>query len=312
VYDSPVPELPDLVYIEETLRGVLPGRRIRDVRVYDPVVLRVAVPGGFVDSLRGRSFGELRRHGPFLHLALPPLALVVHFMLAGRFVLRPGLATGRRRGKDHCFSLDLPGHELEGPDREGPLELAYLDDRRMGKVYLVEEGGTALIPGFSAQGVDVLSEEFTLERLQESIRGHRRQVRVLLMDQTALSAVGNAYADEILFAARIHPKTGCNQLGQEEIRRLYDAIRGVLSDGIAAVRAAGRPIEEKVRGHLKVRNRHGEPCPICGTKIRRAGVLGYDAYFCPRCQPAAGPGFIPWGRASEGGEGDSELPPPRR
>ena len=102
MYDSPVPELPDLVYIEETLRGVLPGRRIRDVRVYDPVVLRVAVPGGFVDSLRGRSFGELRRHGPFLHFALPPLALVVHFMLAGRLGRRG--QENERGGNDKEFS----------------------------------------------------------------------------------------------------------------------------------------------------------------------------------------------------------------
>ena len=82
------------------------------------------------------------------------------------------------------------------------------------------------------------------------------------MDQSALSAIGNAYADEILFAARLHPKTGCHQLSAEE----------------------------------KVRNRKGEPCPVCGTPIRRAGVLGYDAFFCPRCQatPQIRRPGVPW------------------
>jgi formamidopyrimidine-DNA glycosylase len=296
VYDAFVPELPDLVYIEESLRRVLPGRTITGVRVYDPVVLRVSVPGGFAQGLLGRSFGGLRRHGPFLHFSLPPVELVVHFMLAGRFALRPGATGTRRRGKAHCFSLDLKGADLKGADLKGPVELAYLDDRRMGRVYLVGEGGSGAVPGFSTQGVDVLSDEFTFERLRELIRGRRQQVRVFLMDQGALSAVGNAYADEILFAARLHPKTGCHQLGEEELQRLYNSTRAVLTEAIAAVRAAGRPIEEKVRDHLKVRGRHGEPCPICGSTIRRAGVLGYDAFFCPRCQPAVRSGFVPWER----------------
>jgi formamidopyrimidine-DNA glycosylase len=121
-------------------------------------------------------------------------------------------------------------------------------------------------------------------------------VRVFLMDQTALSAIGNAYADEILFAARLHPKTGCHQLSAVQGERLYRAVREVLAWGAAEVEAAGEPLEAKVRGHLKVRNRKGEPCPACGTPIRRAGVLGYDAFFCPRCQatPQIRRPGVPW------------------
>jgi formamidopyrimidine-DNA glycosylase len=114
------------------------------------------------------------------------------------------------------------------------------------------------------------------------------------MDQAALSAIGNAYADEILFAARIHPKTPCSALSAEQRRALYDSIRSVMAWGIAEVEKAAQPIDVKVRGHMKVRNRKDQPCPVCGGTIRRAGVLGYDAFYCPQCQLATKPQRIPW------------------
>ena len=116
------------------------------------------------------------------------------------------------------------------------------------------------------------------------------------MDQTALSAIGNAYADEILFEAGIHPKTTCNQLGEKDVERLYESVRKVIQWGIDEVEKAAQPIHVKVRDHMRVRNRKDQPCPRCGTTIRRVGVLGYDAFFCPRCQPATRRQFIDWNR----------------
>ena len=94
----------------------------------------------------------------------------------------------------------------------------------MGKVYLTASGAYDAIPGFQDQGVDILSKDFTWEAFDRIIRGRRHQARVFLMDQTALSAIGNAYADEILFAAGIHPKTSCATLSAQERRKLYDSI----------------------------------------------------------------------------------------
>jgi formamidopyrimidine-DNA glycosylase len=290
-----MPELPDLVHIEKVLRASLPGDAVVAVSVREPIVLRVAVPAGFAAALPGRTLTGLRRHGPFLVLAFPPLELVVHFMLAGRFRLSQGAggasraAGGSRAARSPaglCFTLRFASGR----------ELGYLDDKRMGKVYLGPAGSYDGIPGFLTQGLDVLSAGFTLEAFRELAAGRRQQVRVFLMDQGALSAIGNAYADEILFAARLHPKTGCHQLTAEEVERLYRAVREVLAWGTAEVEAAGEPLEVKVRGHLKVRGRHGQPCPVCGTPIRRAGVLGYDAYFCPRCQatPQIRRPGVPW------------------
>jgi len=279
-----VPELPDLEYIVKKLSPRVTGRTVTEVIVREPIVLRMLLPGagGFVEAFRGRRIEGLDRHGPFLHFALSGEAeLIVHCMLAGRLQI----AVKKDKAVAHlCFSLVLDSGEW----------LRYGDENRMGKVYLTAAGAYEAIPGYGQQGIDILSPGFTLEKFESLIKGRRHQARVFLMDQTALSAIGNAYADEILFAARIHPKTPCSSLSADQRRALFESIRSVTAWGIAEVEKAGQPIEVKVRDHMKVRNRRDQPCPVCGTTIRRAGVLGYDSFFCPQCQAASRPQRIPW------------------
>jgi formamidopyrimidine-DNA glycosylase len=114
------------------------------------------------------------------------------------------------------------------------------------------------------------------------------------MDQTVFSAIGNAYADEILFCAGIHPKTFCYQLDDATIEKLHRCIVEVMRWGISEVEKATPALEDKYRDHVRVRNRKDQPCPNCGAKIRRAGVLGYDTFFCPNCQPLGREQFIDW------------------
>jgi formamidopyrimidine-DNA glycosylase len=279
-----VPELPDLEYIVSHLAPTVSGRKITEVVVKEPIVIRMLLPdaGGFTDALPGRIFESLDRHGPFLHFALSGhAALVIHCMLAGRLQIA---ARDVKPVPHLCFSLLLDSGEW----------LRYGDDKKMGKVYLTEEGRFDAIPGYDTQGVDVLSAQFTRDVFLTLIKGRRHQVRVFLMDQSALSAIGNAYADEVLFSAGIHPKTSCASLSAAARDKLYDSIRSVLAWGIEEVRKAGQEIDVKVRDHMRIRGRKDEPCPVCGTKIRRAGVLGYDAFYCPACQPATRKQQIPW------------------
>ncbi len=277
-----MPELPDLVYIQKTLHPVLPGKAIAEVHITEPIVIRVLVPKKLEEALIGAKFKDVYRHGPFLGFTFDNrLEIVLHPMLAGRLKLA---ATPEKPGRGRCFSLKM----TDG------MYLFYLDDKKMGKVYLIHAGDYQQIPKYLQQGVDILSPEFTLERFRDLIKSHRTQVRVFLMNQTALSAIGNAYADEILFDARLHPKTFCPQLTPHEVERLYHSIIAVMRWGIAEVEKAQQPIEVKVRDHVKVRNRKDQPCPRCGTIIRRVGVLGYDAFFCPTCQPPARQQFIEW------------------
>jgi formamidopyrimidine-DNA glycosylase len=279
-----VPELPDLQFIVRKLAPRVEGRTIREVTVKEPIVIRMLLPGagGFTEALPGRRIETLARRGPFLVFTLSGGAqLIVHCMLAGRLQIS---AKGEKAVPNLCFSLALDSGEA----------LRYGDEKKMGKVYLVAAGSYDAIPGFREQGVDILSDEFTFERFESLMKGRRHQARVFIMDQAALSAIGNAYADEILFAAGIHPKTICSRLSPAERRRLYDSIRTVITWGIDEVEKAGQPIEVKVRDHVRVRNRKDQPCPVCGTKIRRVGVLGYDSFYCPKCQPATRAQAIPW------------------
>ncbi|MCH8954101.1 DNA-formamidopyrimidine glycosylase [candidate division KSB1 bacterium] len=277
-----MPELPDLVYIQKHLADFLPGKRIKAVEIKEPIVLRALIPEGFEDGLKNACFQKVYRHGPFLTFTFESdVELVIHPMLAGKFKIAE---SADKPGRSMCFSLHLDDGSY----------FNYLDDKKMGKVYLTQSADFDKIPRYLQQGINILSKEFTLEKFQNLIAKQRKQVRVFLMDQTRLSAIGNAYADEILFDAGLHPKTFCNQLTAAEVDTLYDSILRVIKWGIEQVEKAAKPIEIKVRDHVKVRNRKDQPCPKCNTTIRRAGVLGHDTFFCPDCQPAKRAQFITW------------------
>jgi formamidopyrimidine-DNA glycosylase len=277
-----VPELPDLLYILARLRERLTGRTVTAERVKEPIVLRYAVRGN-LSLLLGRRLEELTRRSHFLCFRFEDLELAVNPMLAGRFRLAD-------RGEPEPASLTF----ALGFDQ---IELRYLDDKKMGKAYLIASGDYRAIPGMQTGGVDVLSPEFTRERFVSLLRHRRDQVRVFLLDKKALDSLGNAYADEVLFEAGIHPKTWCRSLGHEDALRLHAAIVKVLGEAAREVALRGEPIEVKVRDFLKVRLK--DICPRCGAKIRTAGVKGMDAYFCPRCQPATRAGLVDWTRTGK-------------
>jgi len=274
-----MPELPDLLYVRRQLQEAFVGRTVTGARLQQPVVLRALVRGDLT-ALVGTRLRSIERRLHFLVFSFERLELVVNPMLAGRFRVA---APGDRTEAALAFGLDFDGRELR-----------YLDDKQMGKAYLAETGNESAIPGLTAPGVFVLSPELTLERFRALVARRRDQVRVFLLDKSALDSIGNAYADEILFAAGIHPKTWCRSLDEEATARLYEAIRSVLTEAIAEVEARGQPTEVKVRDFLKVRGK--EICPRCGSKLRRAGVRGMDAYFCPHCQPATRSGLVDWTR----------------
>jgi formamidopyrimidine-DNA glycosylase len=274
-----VPELPDLLYVRSRLADALAGRTVTAARLRQPVLLRCLVPGD-LSQLTGLTLARVERRLHFLAFSFGARDLVVNPMLAGRFqIARPADRTPAALG----VALEL-----------GDVELRYLDDKQMGKVYLVPGGSWDQVPGLAAGGVDVLSPDFTLERFAEIVRKRRDQVRVLLLDKEALDSLGNAYADEVLFEAGIHPKTWCRSLGPSEVARLHAAIGSVLRAAISEVERRGEPPEVKVRDFLKVRGK--ELCPRCWAKIRRAGVRGMDAYFCPHCQPATRAALVDWTR----------------
>jgi formamidopyrimidine-DNA glycosylase len=280
-----MPELPDLVHVERKLREALVGKRIVAARTGDPTVLRIMVSASFPEVLVGRPFRAIDRRGHFIVFSLDDeVSVAVNCMLAGRFFL--GSAGDKRTPKALAMALAV----------EGDLELRYVDDKRMGKVYVCPPARLKEIPVLGTLGVDILSEGFTLEAFRKVARKRRDQVRQFLMDKSAVASVGNAYADEILFHARLHPKTFVSKLSPEDIDRLYHSVVDVMKRAIAEIAGRNEPIDVKVRDFLSVRGREGQPCPVCGTTIRAVRVGDGDACFCPKCQPATRALFVDWGK----------------
>jgi formamidopyrimidine-DNA glycosylase len=267
-----MPELPDLVHVQSVLSGSVCGQTVLGARVGDPVVLRLMVPAPFPGLLVGQTIQSITRKGQFLDFAFETVHLVVNAMLSGRYwLVKPDQPAPR----ELILTLALSGGN----------ELRYSDETRMGKIYVASPDQLDQIPGFSTLGMDLLSKEFTLDHFRRLVSRRRDQVRQFLLDKTTLAAIGNAYADEILFASHLHPKTFCHKLSAPEVDALYAAIKSVLDEAIREIQTRDQPVEIKLRDFLKVRGRAGQPCPVCATTIRRVRVGHDDACFCPTCQP---------------------------
>lgn len=279
-------ERPDLEYFVPILNERLRTRRIESVAVQKPIVLRVAVPGDVASLLKGQVIESVTRRGHFVMIdfVLPRLQLAISPMLAGRFALA-GEGEPAKLAKPGKAKPKLPRDAAVTWTFDNAETLVYRDDVQMGKVYIIERDAFHVVPGLEHIGIDVLSPAFTLEALGTLAKKRRDQVRVFLMDKSTLDSFGNAYADEALWEAQIHPKTLMSKLGPDDLARLHQGIVKVMREAVDTVQSRKPPIDEKLRDFLKVRNRHGEKCPRCGDTIRRAGVHGHDTFFCPTCQP---------------------------
>ncbi len=263
-----MPEWPDLHVLRARLERALAGRRITGVRVGDPVVIRSTRSAA--DVLFGRTFRSVAHRGKFLVFALDGATMVVNPMLAGVFQLaRPDA----RLTRDTRLALAL----------DDGSEVRYRDDVRMGKVYLLEgEEPERAIPGYAdlGPGADDLSG------FAQRARSRGGEVRNLLMDQRVIAGIGNAYADEILWEAKLHPKRAVRSLLPTELGALEYAIAKVIARAVDEVEAGMPPeLGTKVRGHMRVRGREGQPCPRCGSAIKRTRKGDDETYLCTSCQP---------------------------
>ncbi|HEY5091169.1 MAG TPA: DNA-formamidopyrimidine glycosylase family protein, partial [Polyangia bacterium] len=294
-----MPELPDLVHVEDALRKAIVGKTIIGARTGDPTVLRIMVAEPFPALLVGRRIETVERRGHFMRFGLRgELVLVVNAMLVGRYKLLPRESDTAKSGKTKSAKKDPRALGLALELEDGP-ELQYLDEKRMGKVYVARAEDEAKIPVYGALGLELMSPAFTRAAFGKAFARRRDQVRAFLMDKQALASIGNAYADEILFAAHLHPKTFCRKIDPAGVEALFESIGRVLAEAIAEIRKRDQPIEIKVRDFLKVRGRDGKPCLVCGTTIRSVRVGAGDACFCPTCQPETRKLFVNWSQLGD-------------
>src|SRR5262249_49634836 len=204
-----------------------------------------AVEGKRGTLVAGKRIGAGPRRAHCVRFVLGEYHLVVSPMLAGRFLLAPA---GDKSPGDLAVAFAL----------DDGRELRYRDDVQMGKVYFIRRGDWKQVPGLEKIGLDVLDPKvFTRDAFRKIAARRRDQVKVFLMDKRELDAMGNAYADEVLFEARLHPKTFVKSLSEKEVDRLHDAIVKVIGDATKVIAKRKPPTDEKIRDFLKVRGRHG-------------------------------------------------------
>jgi formamidopyrimidine-DNA glycosylase len=271
-----VPELPDLHVVAQQLATRVAGRTVQEATAPAPILLR-ATPQELA-GLQGTTLGTASRRGKFLLIPFERAGTTVRVlaanpMLAGRFwLLNDGKAKVRAR----------TGLRLRFADGG---ELRYVDREMLGKLYLVAPDALDAIPGWSEMGPDADDPALTLEVFRQRIRRHPGELKSLLRNSKFVAGIGNAYSDEILWAARLAPLRRRSSLGPDDIDRLYEAMRTVLEDAKARLEVLVPPhIEQQHREFLQVHLRGGQPCPRCGKELRQIG--GDEATtFCRTCQP---------------------------
>jgi formamidopyrimidine-DNA glycosylase len=247
--------------------------RIERAQALIPVVFRVP-KAEFEGTLSGNVFGQTTRRGKFLLFDLESgHKLVVNPMLTGRFQYAG--PEEKRRAKT-CMLLALANGQ----------ELRYSDERLMGKVYLLPEEDLGQVPQFAEMGPDALDESLTEEVFAQRLRRHNGMIKSILVNHRFVAGIGNAYADEILWAAGLHPYRKRPTLSENDVHRLYEAVRSVLDWAIAVVaeRMKDGLVYEEVRDHLRVHRRGGQPCPVCGTRISEITAGQRITSFCRNCQ----------------------------
>jgi formamidopyrimidine-DNA glycosylase len=279
-----VPELPEVETIRARLAPRLEGRTFERVEIVDPRLTRPEPPEAIAQALEGERIVTVGRRGKYLVFTFDSgRHLLVHLRMTGNVEhpARGGLAADPYRRA--VVRLD------DGSD------VAYRDVRRFGTWALLEPG--ELDGYFAARrlGGEPLERGFTTRALAQSLAGRRAPIKAALLDQRAAAGIGNIYADEALWRAKIHPLRPAGSLDADEIARLRKAIRAALEMGIARQGATLRDYRDpegrqgRMQDEFKVYGRAGEPCPRCGTPIEKVRAGGRGTWYCPHCQ-RPGPG----------------------
>ena len=261
-----MPELPEVESVRRGLEPLVVGKKIINYRV-----LWKNVVENDLDLVRNQEIKSIHRRGKYLGFKLSTGYLVIHLRMTG------AIEVGTREVKRYVtvkFKLD-----------DGK-EMRLIDYRKFGRVWFVKDFDEVV----GDLGPEPLSKEFNSKLLKKLMSRRRGMVKPLLLNQRFLAGLGNIYVDESLFRAGIHPTEKANEIDKDRVCRLHDAIIEILEESlsfggttfISFVGANGQP--GKYRKKLRIFNRRGEPCMVCGTEIKKIFVCQRGTHFCPACQ----------------------------
>jgi formamidopyrimidine-DNA glycosylase len=268
-----MPELPEVETIKNELSPHVVGRTITGVTpVWTGIIKQVPVEE-FISRVRGKKVLALSRRGKYLffHLSSGEI-LVAHLKMSGSLFLSAGEPPKYTRIIVHL---------------DNGQNIYFRDPRKFGMLKLITKPEEII----SKLGPEPIDKDFSVKVFADRLKNRKAPIKALLLDQKFLAGVGNMYADEALYLARIHPERISGSLTGEEIRRLHRALREVLNAGIsykgASIVTYYRPNGSTGKAHFQFNVAHGmrKTCKICGNPIKRIVVRGRGTYYCPKCQP---------------------------
>jgi formamidopyrimidine-DNA glycosylase len=269
-----MPELPEVETTINDLKPQLTGKRISSVEVLAPKTIETPSVEEFVSHLTGKRFKQLSRRGKYLIFSLDNgEKLVVHLRMTGSLLIK--------NSSDSADKFIRVIFHLENG-----VTMHFRDVRRFGRMWLVENEDEVV----GKLGLEPLNDEFTPVALAALLKGRQTPIKGFLLDQKFIAGIGNMYADEALFHARLHPLRPAGSLKNKEIASLHEAIRFVLNNGISNKGASTdtyfRPSGSKGSAHLEfqVAHRKGEKCPGCLGTVERITVQQRGTFYCPICQ----------------------------
>lgn len=272
-----MPELPDLEVIRDYLAARLKGRTVLSVSVRRPGLVQAGPPD--FAPLSGKSLEDITRRGKHLvfHFS-QSLFLIVHLMRFG-WIWHGASSYEVTKATTLVLSFD------DGTD----IRLIEPGTPQIAVVWLFSDLSQA--EPLKKLGPEPFSPQFTLDAFSQALRGKRRMVKKVLLDQSIVAGIGNAYADEILFWARISPFRYVHTLSPEELERLWKAIPETLRWAVGEIKArmGNKLFEKEIRDFLYVHGRAGAPCRVCGTPIGEVLFEGQRTNFCPKCQNVSRP-----------------------
>jgi formamidopyrimidine-DNA glycosylase len=268
-----MPELPEVETIKNELSPWVVGESFTKATILDAKVVCGCSAKEVRCGLIGQNVESLERRGKYLVFRLSNgRSLIIHLRMTGSLLLNPKGVDRYARALFHLSN----GHSF-----------VFSDRRRLGKMWLVDDASTVVCK----LGPEPLDKSFTGDILRQRLSRHHIPIKAALLDQCIVAGIGNMYADEALFASRIHPLRRADELSPKEVRTLHNNIRRILRAAIgskgASVDTYVRPEGELGTAHFdfKVAHKGGEPCPVCGSTVERVPVQNRGSYFCPRCQP---------------------------
>jgi formamidopyrimidine-DNA glycosylase len=276
-----VPELPEVETVRRGLQQHVAGRTIDDIEVLHPRAVRrhLAGPVDFADMLRGRQIDAPLRRGKYLWLPVGDDALLAHLGMSGQLLIGE---------PSREFS---PHVRVRFTFRDGGPDLRFTDQRTFGHL-LVSQGGAELPSVIAHIAPDPLEQSFDPAVFAARLRSRRSGIKRALLDQSLISGVGNIYADEALWRARLHWARAADRLRAPEVNRLLDAVQEVFAEALHVGGTSFDSLYIDVNGQsgyfdreLAVYGREGLPCPRCGAPVRRDPFMNRSAYSCPVCQP---------------------------